>query len=581
MNTDFFKIVGLTVCVCVMALTAPTDGQTKPIQNVLVLHSYHQGLKWTDTITQGIESGFSDISDQIDLHYEYLDSKRYFGKDYFERLVEFEYYKSQLNKMEYALIICSDNNALQYIVEYGEKMYPNVPVVFCGINNFTRKMLKNRHNVTGVAETIDYESTLNLIRKIHTDRKNILVVLDKTPTGDAIKIEFDKVADKFKETFSFEYFQDFLLEEVPDKISNLGNEDVIYILTFNRDRLGNFISYTDGIRMIRKASNVPIYGSWDFYFGDGIVGGMITSGVIQGQEAAQMAKRILSGESAASIPILTKSPNKYMFDYNQMKVFGIQKEQLPPDSLFINLPLDFFDRYKRQILIFLSLVLLVVIVLVWRLIVQHNRQASLKKLNQELDRRVEQQTFKLQQKNELLTIEIAERVKLEKEIRKLASIDPLTGINNRRSFMEKATNEFIRSQRYKSALSVLMLDIDYFKTINDTHGHHIGDVCLKSFTNVCLSALRNNDFIGRMGGEEFAVILVETDKAEAIHVAERLRSQVAQTVITEDSISLQVQVSVGVSQLSEDDDSVEDTILKADKALYMAKKQGRNRVVFI
>ncbi len=414
-----------------LSFLCPSSAMALRIKNVLVLHSYHQGLLWTDNISRGIELELSDLAGDLEFHYDYLDTKRNSGKEYLEHLVAFQKYKINLNKIKYALIICSDNNALQFITEYGDQLYPGVPVVFCGVNNYSPELIADKTQITGIAESIDYEGTLNLMSQVHPDRKNIVVILDKTPTGKAIKIELDQVAIKFHNRFSFEYFQDFLLDEVPGKISTLGEDDLIYLLTFNRDRAGFFISYTDGIRMIKQASKVPIYGSWDFYFGDGIVGGLMTTGASQGREAGRMARQILAGVSAGSIPVLTQSPNQYMFDYQQLKAFGIKKKLLPENSYFVNEPVGLVEQYKKQILPILGFFTLAFGVMVSRLIFLKRRQAHLKKHNKELDIRVEEQTFELKQKNEHLTNEISERIKLEKEIRKLASTDSLTGINNR------------------------------------------------------------------------------------------------------------------------------------------------------
>lgn len=574
-----FVLIVLLAVLFFMPTAAKTG--TSTIKNVLIIHSYHQGLLWTDNISKGIESEFEDSAAAIELHYEYLDTKRYFSKEYYEQMVAFKQFKTLKHNIRYDLIICSDNNALTYINDYGPLLFPKTPVVFCGINNYTPRLLRGRKNITGVVEAIDYKANLDLIRKIHPDRKHIVVIIDKTPTGKAIKIEFERVAKDFIADFSFEFYQDFVLDDVQHRISQLGDADLIYILTFNRDRLGNFISYTDGIRMIRNASRVPIYGSWDFYFGNGIVGGMITSGFSQGQMAARMGKKILNGSPIEDIPVLTQSPNRYMFDFNEMAAFGIKRSQLPKGSRLINVPPAWYETYKRQIVLLLSFLMLSAAFLSWRLVVQHRRQRNLRKLNDELDKRVAEQTRKLEKKNHALSKEITERIKLEKEIRKLAATDPLTGVNNRRSFMEKANDEFLRSRRYGHKLSVLMMDIDHFKDINDTYGHHMGDVSLQTFTTVCMKTLRKQDFCGRLGGEEFAVILIETDEESALLVAERLRLLVAQTVVTQGAIQLQFHVSIGVTQISEKDRHIEDTIHRADKGLYMAKDEGRNRVVSI
>lgn len=174
--------------------------------------------------------------------------------------------------------------------------------------------------------------------------------------------------------------------------------------------------------------------------------------------------------------------------------------------------------------------------------------------------------------------DITERKHLEEQIRKMAATDPLTGVNNRRSFMEQAEVELNRCRRYQRPLTTLMIDIDHFKAINDQYGHHVGDAALQVFTQACGGVLRDNDMFGRIGGEEFAVILVETDEERALQVADRLRSAVSSATIAEDDISIKFQVSIGVAVLQASDRTIDDTLRRADKALYRAKANGRNQV---
>ncbi len=406
------KINFISLILLMCSLISPASGQQN--RNVLVLHSYHQGLQWTDNISAGIKKEFESYDGEIEIHFEYLDTKRIPGEEYFKQLIQFESLKTRLANIEFHVIISSDNTALRFIVENGDRLYPGVPVVFCGVNNFNPGMLNGKKNITGVVEAIDYKSTLELMAALHPDRNKITVILDKTPTGDAIKVELDIAINEFKNQFQFEYFQDFILSEIPGKIKMLGENDIIYLLTFNRDREGTFISYVDGIQMIQETSTVPVYGSWDFYYGHGIVGGMITSGFSQGTKAARMAKEILKGKSATQIPFVAKSPNKYMFDYAQMARFDIEPSDLPKGSTVINLPISFLDRYKRLIAIALATIMFVALILAWRLFIQKQRQKTLIQSNIELDRRVAQQTKILELQNYDLEREIKDRIQIEK-----------------------------------------------------------------------------------------------------------------------------------------------------------------------
>jgi len=166
------------------------------------------------------------------------------------------------------------------------------------------------------------------------------------------------------------------------------------------------------------------------------------------------------------------------------------------------------------------------------------------------------------------------------ELEHRAYTDYLTGLLNRRHFMSLAEVELTRAIRYKNDFSVLMMDIDYFKKINDEHGHHIGDKVLQTFSNICKLTLRDIDVVGRVGGEEFAVLLPETDMEHAIQAAQRVRRAVAAESIMGPNGLFNVTVSIGVTSLMPDDESstFESLLIRADSALYAAKHAGRNAV---
>jgi diguanylate cyclase (GGDEF)-like protein len=166
--------------------------------------------------------------------------------------------------------------------------------------------------------------------------------------------------------------------------------------------------------------------------------------------------------------------------------------------------------------------------------------------------------------------------RLEQEARS----DPLTGCANRRYFLELAGGEVARARRYPEEVSVLMLDLDHFKDINDRHGHAAGDLVLQRLVLTCRAALREEDAIGRLGGEEFAILLPQTGADRALEVAERLRVAVAGVEIAADGgPPIRFTTSIGVATLAEGDLGVGALLARADRALYEAKSRGRNRVV--
>ena len=172
--------------------------------------------------------------------------------------------------------------------------------------------------------------------------------------------------------------------------------------------------------------------------------------------------------------------------------------------------------------------------------------------------------------------DITERKAMEEELRRLATTDPLTGAANRRSFMEALAAETARAQRLGHPLSVVMLDIDHFKKLNDTWGHAAGDSALIQFVKTISARLRETDTLGRLGGEEFAILLPGTTAAQAVAVAEELRQRQEQAVLMFEGQAIRFTVSAGVA--STQTTPARDLLTAADTALYASKQAGRNRV---
>ncbi|MEM9989970.1 MAG: GGDEF domain-containing protein, partial [Pseudomonadota bacterium] len=160
----------------------------------------------------------------------------------------------------------------------------------------------------------------------------------------------------------------------------------------------------------------------------------------------------------------------------------------------------------------------------------------------------------------------------------LAMTDPLTTALNRRAFFRFSEKEVRRANRHGLELSVLMLDIDHFKQVNDVHGHNAGDEVLKKLIQTLVKGVREEDLIGRLGGEEFALVLPETGPATAAMLANRLRHDVKKLQFLSPAGPFNITISVGVSEPFDGDTNIQHALERADKALYEAKKNGRDRV---
>ncbi len=197
-----------------------------------------------------------------------------------------------------------------------------------------------------------------------------------------------------------------------------------------------------------------------------------------------------------------------------------------------------------------------------------NEVKGLKNINRRFIKKLEQQTKEIE--------------RLRDELRKVkeeANIDALTGLRNRRSF-ERTLQEFFRDfKKFGYPFSLIMMDLDNFKEVNDTYGHLVGDRVLKDVGNILRNYLRAKDIPARTGGEEFAIILPGVKKEEAIMVAERLRKVISKHRVKVDSTDVKVTASFGVSEISDSTEEPEDILREADKNLYQAKRTGKDKVV--
>ena len=164
------------------------------------------------------------------------------------------------------------------------------------------------------------------------------------------------------------------------------------------------------------------------------------------------------------------------------------------------------------------------------------------------------------------------------QTRYMSVTDPLTGLYNRRHFEDNLEREFLRAVRYDNNLSFAIIDVDFFKKVNDTYGHSCGDYVLKEVAYLILQTFRKTDMVFRYGGEEFAVIITETPIEKAVIPLERLRKSISEYPFSYNGTKIKVTVSIGVSEVNKQTESVHQLFENADKALYKAKENGRNKI---
>jgi len=305
-------------------------------KEVLFLNSYHRGQEWSDPITDAIEETFRNSGTMINLHVEYMDSKRFSNETYIQSLSSL--YAHKYHDIHFDVIISSDDNALQFLRDHRDSLFPGVPVIFCGVNFFTPDMISRVSGFTGVVETFDVKSTVDAALLLQPDIREVFVINDASLTGAANKKVISEVIPGYEGRLNFTFLEEYTIEELLEKVATLPDKSIILLMTFNQDRAGKDYSYLETLELLYPHAEVPIYAIWELYIGHGIVGGMLTSGYTQGHLASAMALEVLNGTDPGSIPVLIRPENQYIFDYREMKRFGLQTSSLPPGSRIVNGP---------------------------------------------------------------------------------------------------------------------------------------------------------------------------------------------------------------------------------------------------
>ncbi len=325
-------------------------------KEILLIHSYQRGYKWSDDISKVLESRFENAQ-EASLTTVYMDTKKVATSLYFEKL--FNLYDEQFKERKFDLIIAADNNALEFVTRYHEHLFKNLPVVFLGINNFHEEMIyKNnmRSFMTGVVEKVDIKKNIDLILKTHPTLEKLVIINDHSITGHAMKSDIFQVLPQYKDKLKFEYIDNMSMKHLKQRVENLPSKTAILWVLLFKDKTGKFFTHKESLKQVREVSKVPIYGLWDFYLGEGIVGGILTSATAQAHLATKMVSKILKGANPRKIPILKKSPNKYMFDYNELKKYNIKI----PDDIDIyeevNRPFSFYTEYKYLVWLTFSII---------------------------------------------------------------------------------------------------------------------------------------------------------------------------------------------------------------------------------
>ncbi len=332
-----------------LVMLSPALAEEPPPRHLLLLHSYHQGFRWTDDVTASVASVVARSPRKVELHVEYMDGKRCSAEHLqpaFARLLELKY-RGRLPD----LVITSDDDALNFVRRHHSRLFPGVPVVFCGVNDAGAALSVPRRFFTGLVETLDIRDNISLAIRLFPRTRRVVVVSDGTPTGlGTRRMSRESEADFPGIEFVYLDGETLTTGEMLERLKRLDRESVVIAPAWYRGRDGRMFDNTSIYPLIAGASPVPVMATSSANLGLGLLGGKVNSGAVQGEYAAELALRILSGQTTpALVPVETASRNRYLFDSRQLSRFGIYEGQLPAGSVVLHRPFSFYETYRRLV----------------------------------------------------------------------------------------------------------------------------------------------------------------------------------------------------------------------------------------
>ena len=317
-------------------------------KRVLFISSYHPAFPTFPQQTEGLRSVFQESGVLLDI--EFMDSKRFFTRESQDHFLGALTYKLA-NLPPYDVVLTGDDNALLFVLAHHKTLFKTMPIIFFGVNNVKLALEQNANpSITGVVESVSMPETIALMRRLQPGLEKITALVDGTPSGQADLNTFYGISGRFAPV----RFEDLSLatlsfEEFSARLRQLDPKNAVLLLSAYRDKSGHALQFHESLELIKKNLPGPLYHLWYHGLEEGILGGKVISHFEQARTAAEITIAVLDGKAIGAIPVQTESPNRYVFDFKELKEHQIDFAHLPADAVVLDKPTSFYYKYRTTI----------------------------------------------------------------------------------------------------------------------------------------------------------------------------------------------------------------------------------------
>jgi signal transduction histidine kinase len=366
--------IGLFALLCLVPCAVPAVG-AEGTRRVLVLYPVNDRQPGILAFDQSLRATFaSSTYRNIEIYNEYLDAVRFDDDRYQGQLAEFLRRKYAGRKLD--VIIPALGPSLGFVLKHREELFPEVPVVFAAIEEREARAWKLGPGVVGVPMKVDLEATLEVALRLHRRTRRVAVVAGRSKT-DSYWVAETREAFRGREgEVEFVYLTGLPMDDLLHEVSHLPKETLVYYLHVFEDGRGESFVPAEAVERLAAAASVPVYGIYHTYVGRGIVGGRVVRFEAEGEKAARLALRVFSGEALEGLARVEASGNPYVFDWRQLRRWGIDEAALPRGSVVLFKEASFWDIYRWRIIGVISLCIVEAVLIVGLLVERANRRRA-------------------------------------------------------------------------------------------------------------------------------------------------------------------------------------------------------------
>ncbi|WP_136680532.1 GGDEF domain-containing protein [Neptunomonas sp. XY-337] len=524
-------------------------------RHILVLLAYRIDLPWSQAFISGLREAHKASGEEIEFYFEYIDDQRLSSR--FTPAQLHRYLLDKYRDIPLSAIVMEPNTADRLLQAGTDKLFGDSMVVVVG-TDYQRVAPDERFSY--VIKRNLLQNNIALITQLHPDIDKLIVAGGAGYTATWLAENAARIGRDDFPNLKIEIAKPREPAALVDYLADQPEGTAILLTAYLRSPSGAAFDTPHVAHALLEKTSLPVYAIIDPVLGTGVIGGDL----FNPKESARLAldkalAAMAAGKRDFSLVVL---PNRYRFDQAALEQHDIKTAQLPLNSEVLNLQQP-NDTNPQTLLIQAALASLLALALLGSLLLYRDRA----KLTRELRSQHRMLELRVEQRTQALKV--------------MAVTDSLTGLVNRGEFYRHLKLELrhFRDTQEENCFSIAMLDLDNFKRVNDRYGHPAGDKVLISFASRCNQLTRGPDIIGRLGGEEFAILLPNTNLQQATTILERVRTEVAQMRVELDSgDTVSVTTSIGVVVVDTPKLSTREVMMYVDQMLYTAKTQGKNRV---